>query len=593
MEKKERINRMKKTEKKNSAFVKKVLFPLLLFLFPLLKMAVGVEWADTGYSLGNYRFFPEAEGIWVLNTYVSNVTGYLFTLLPFGKLMLGMKFYTSLFLSVTALAGYRFFITKMPAWAAFLGELTAIGLCWCPSVILYNYMTYFLFLLGAIFLFRGLAGERPGCLILSGACLGLNLFVRNPNILEAALILCVWYYGFLRRKAGKQILRETLYCLAGYGGMAVVMAGILMLHYGSRAPLDMVGGLFEMAGSAREYTFFHMVGAIGDAYLHGMGWLLYMVLCILPGIPFLMIRKNQFQRVRKILYCVGILLLFAVLERWGMYNLKYYQKESALQWAVVFLLLSFGNMIWMLFTKSADIHWKLIAAINMIVLLVTPLGSNNHVWPVINNLFLAAPVTLWTIYKFARWGKQYIGTENTPIPLFPVKAMQMAIVAALLVQSIGIGCFYVFRDGEGGEPRDTRITQNPVAKGMYTTRKNAKNLEELTLFLAGRQTEAEQKLILYGDIPALSYYLDMDTAIFTSWPDLDTSSAKRLEEDLLGLSGGEGTKEEVILIFSASLSEEQANSGKKKLLEAFMASNPYQEVFRNEQFIVYARSKGQ
>ncbi|MDR2888780.1 MAG: hypothetical protein LBV33_02945, partial [Lachnospiraceae bacterium] len=89
-----------------------IIFPVILLLFPLLKIAAGVELADTGYSLGNYRFFPEATGTWVLNTYISNVVGYLFTRLPFGSLMIGMNFYSSLLVSAMALLGYRFFITK-------------------------------------------------------------------------------------------------------------------------------------------------------------------------------------------------------------------------------------------------------------------------------------------------------------------------------------------------------------------------------------------------------------------------------------------------------------------------------------------------
>ena len=131
-------------------------FPLVLLLFPLLKIGQGVDLTDTPYSLGNYRFFSEAQGVWVMATFLSNVAGFLLTKLPFGGTMIGMKFYASLLVSVMALFGYRFFKTKMPAWIAFAGEMAAIGFCWCPTVILYNYMTYFFFLLGAVFLFLSL-----------------------------------------------------------------------------------------------------------------------------------------------------------------------------------------------------------------------------------------------------------------------------------------------------------------------------------------------------------------------------------------------------------------------------------------------------
>ncbi len=567
----------------------RILFPLILAVFPLVKMAYGVDLADTGYSLGNYRFFPAAEGTWVLNTYLSQVTGYLFTLLPFGKLMLGMKFYTSLFVSLMALIGYRFFRTKMPAWVAFLGELAAIGLCWCPTVILYNYMTYFFFLLGAILLFRGLAGEHAVCLVLAGVCLGINVLVRNPNVMEAALIVCVWYYGYIRRKEMRAVVRETLYCMAGYVGAVAVMLLIMVIHYGIQAPVDMISGLTGVAGHAEDYALSQMLAAIIDAYLHGMRWLLYMILCILPGIPFFMIRRDKFPRIRKAVYCLAILFLFAVLERWGMYNFRYYQKEAALQWAVIFVILSLVNMIWMLYTKKTDVHWKLIAMTGIVIILVTPLGSNNHVWPIINNLFFVAPITLWMIVKFTIWGQKYIGSESTLIPLFPLKAMQLAIAAALLVQSIGVGGLYVFNDGETGELKNTRITQNTVARGMVTTRANAVHLEEISVFLAEHPEWAERKLILYGDIPALSYYLDRETAIGSAWPDLDSESIGKLEENLSRLTGRmtENRNERPLIIFNVKMDAEKQDSPKKAMLDGFIGDNQYQEVFQNEQFIVY------
>ena len=90
----------------------------------------------------------------MLLTFLSNVTGRLFTYLPLGDTMLGMKLYTTLLVSAMGLLGYRFFRTKMPAWLAFAGEAAAISFCWCPTVILYNYLSYLLFVLGVILLFR-------------------------------------------------------------------------------------------------------------------------------------------------------------------------------------------------------------------------------------------------------------------------------------------------------------------------------------------------------------------------------------------------------------------------------------------------------
>lgn len=587
--------------------VENILFPLVLLLFPLLKVREGIDLTDTGYSLGNYRFFGESGGIWVALTFLSNVAGFLLTKFPMGETMLGMKFYASLIISAMGLLGYRFFKTKMPAALAFAGEIAAIGLCWCPPVILYNYLSYFLFLLGAILLFRGLAGGRRRCLFLAGAALGANVMVRFPgNILEAGLILAVWYYGFLKRKSVRELLRETGICAVGYLVSFLVFLGLASALYGMGTFGSMISGVFGMAGSASDYTLGEMLLAILDAYFHGFQWMLYMLLCILPGIPFLVIGEGRFIKLRKIAYCLCIPVLFIVLERWGMYNFRYYQKEAALQWGVVFLLVSIAVAVWMLFTRMLDDEWKLIGCIALLIILITPLGSNNHVWPVLNNLFFAAPVVFWMIYRFARWGRTWLDTTGK-VPLFPVKAMLSGMIIAFFIQAVGVGWHYVFLDGETGEARAYKVAGNQVLQGMYTSEMNGETLEEISLFMTEHQAEyQDKKLILYGNIPGLSYYLDKAPAVYTTWADLNTNPLLQLEEELTELlkvyKGNHAERPLVILTppLAAYLSgDEEAVSwwgvdvescGKDEKLgaiEEYLRLGDYQQVFGNEAFVIY------
>lgn len=586
--------------------VQRLLFPLLLFLYPFLKVREGIDLTDTGYSLGNYRFFGEVDGIWMLLTFLSNVTGRLFTYLPMGDTMLGMKLYTTLLVSAMGLLGYRFFRTKMPAWLAFAGEMAAISFCWCPTVILYNYLSYLLFLLGAILLFRGLAGGRPRCLILAGVMLGINALVRFPgNILEAGLILALWYYGALKGKQFRKMAKETGLCAAGYLGAFLVMLGAVSALYGWGAFGNMIAGVFGMSEGASDYTLGEMVLAILDAYLHGFQWMLYMILCILPGIPFLVIRKEKWPGLRKIIYCACIPVLFFVLGKWGMFNFRYYQKEAALQWGAVFLLLALGISVWMLFTRMLDDEWRLIGCIMLLVILITPLGSNNHIWPVLNNLFFTAPVVFWMVYRFARWGRTYLDVTKK-VPLFPVKAMVSGVLIAFLIQALGIGAGYVFLDGEMGEKRSYKVEANPVLAGMYTSEMNAEILEELSYFMLEHKEEyADKKLILYGNIPGLAYYLDKSPAIDTTWADLNTYPTTRLKEGLAHIAASDGQEEGrplVILtpLISAWLSgdpevmawwgvdpQEWEQDEKLCSIRSFMEEGAYRQVFANEAFVVY------
>lgn len=587
------MNRNRKTNTSRLQITTEILFPLLLLLFSLLKMNQGVDLTDTPYSLGNYRFFTQTEGVWVLSTFLSNVMGFLLTKLPMGGTMLGMKFYTSLLISVMALFSYRFFKTKMPSFIAFAGEMAAIGFCWCPTGILYNYMTYLFFLFGAVFLFRGLAGNRPKCLFLAGIFLGLNVAVRVPNILEAALIIAVWYYGIRKNKTFEMLAKETGLCVGGFLAAQAVMFLIMSALYGIGAYGEMISGLFGMAGSASDYTLGEMLLSILSAYLKGIKWMLYMILCILPGIPFFMIQKEKFPFLRKVVYCICIAFLFFVLSKWGMYNFRYYQKESGLQWGVIFLILSLAVCIWVLVTKMVDDEWKLIGCIALVVIFITPLGSNNYVWPALNNLFFVAPITFWMIYRFARWGRDSMDAAGR-VPFYSAKAMLAAMVLAFLVQSIGLGFGYVFKDGETGEKRSAKITGNEVLAGMYTTPGNAAALEEISSFMTAHAAEYEEKkLILYGNIPGLSYYLDKAPAIFTSWPDLDTNSLERLKTDLAELDGllrekgGEDEAEKPLVILSSQCVENSGQDAKLQEIMNFMEANSYTKSFSNEAFVVY------
>lgn len=591
---------------KAGRIVENVVFPLILLLFPLLKANQGIDLWDTGYSLGNYRFFGEIGGVWTLLTFLSNVTGFVLTKLPMGGTMLGMKLYTGLLVSLMALAGYRFFKTKMPSWLAFLGEVAAIGFCWCPTVILYNYLTYFLFLCGAVLLFRGLAGGRMVCLFLAGIVLGMNVFVRFPgNVLEAVLIIAVWYYGALKKKSVRKIMQETGICILGYLAAFLVMLGIVSAFYGMSAFQNMVAGVFGMTTSASDYTFGEMLLAILDAYFKGFQWLLYMILCVLPGIPFLVIKKERFLKLRKIIYCICIPVLFWILGRWGMYNFRYYQKESALQWGAVFLLVAIAHMVWMLVTKRLDDEWRLIGCIALCIILITPLGSNNYIWPALNNLFFVAPIVFWMVYRFARWGRTYLDATGK-VPVFPVKAMLSAILLAFFVQAVGIGCCYVFWDGETGEKREYKVAENRVLQGMYTNEMNAETLEEITFFMTENQGGYEdKKLILYGNIPALAYYLDKPPAISTTWADLDTSSLEQLKKELEGLSRSvkQGEESPLVILTPALAaylsgdkkavewwgSDEEALAQDEKLraIQEFMIENSYEQAFANEAFVVY------
>ena len=51
------------------------IFPLLLFLYPFLKIGQGIDLTDSSYGLVNYLFFPNAGQEWTVATWLANVLG--------------------------------------------------------------------------------------------------------------------------------------------------------------------------------------------------------------------------------------------------------------------------------------------------------------------------------------------------------------------------------------------------------------------------------------------------------------------------------------------------------------------------------------
>ena len=178
----------------------------ILVLLPFLHVNSGVEFTDTGYSLGNYENFAQAKGTWALATFLANVTGWLFTKLPFGHTMLGMQIYCNAVLSIILVVSFLKLKEFLPARYVFIGEVLAWALCWCPRVILYNYLTYLFFALGSLILLKAVKTQKKKYFYFAGIMLGISLFVRFPNLTQAALIVVVFYDAILRRKSIKSML---------------------------------------------------------------------------------------------------------------------------------------------------------------------------------------------------------------------------------------------------------------------------------------------------------------------------------------------------------------------------------------------------
>lgn len=576
------MNQLKNIYRQYHEVIAKYIFPVILFFYPFLTVNQGVDVSDSTYSFSNFLFFERMEGMWVVSTYVSNGVGWILTKLPFGTTLLGIKIYATLFISGTVLMIYFMIRKWMPAWIVFVGEIIAASFCWIPAGILYNYLSYFLFALGALFLYQGLVEEKDSLLIAAGISLGINVFVRIPNLTEMALIVGLWYYLASKRKKINVIIEKTLKCLLGYViGVVIPLVGVLC-QFGVSGIKDMLVGLTSIGGSDDTYSLWSMVVSVIDAYKRTSKWVLLICLGIAMGMAMFFCLRGKLEVLKKTAYMAGMLIMLRFLWGRGMFSFRYYEDYTSMyEWGMIGLYLIWIAAIYMLFSTKSSLEEKLWAVMVMVITAVTPLGSNNYTFQNLNNLFLTAPFALYTYVKIFR---RKAGRGILFQIRFPWQAMVAMLGVAILVQSVGFHSQFVFRDGMDGTKR-SYVFENPKAlAGMKTTEENGEALSGLIGYIEEKELEQEE-VILYGDCPGLSFLLNMPFAIGTSWPDLASYPYETFVEDLISLK-----EAPVVIIRNVSTGGEQSVQ-KKEYLHSFLNSNEYVNVYNNGSYGVYVTPK--
>lgn len=588
--------------------IEKYLFPVLLVLYPLVRIRQGIDVSDTTYSLANFARFGEMEGTWMTATFLANALGSFLMKLPYGDTLCGIYFYTSLLPAATALLGYKVLKKEMPAPLVFLGEAAALGLCWCPVTILYNYLTYLLMTGGLLLLYRGIClsdrGEtrrkrQVACYIGAGVLLGANVSVRMPNAVQAAFIIGLWYAAGIDR-CRKKLWMDTLWCLVGYVSGFGLMLALISMRYGWSAYPEMVTNLFAMTEKAVDYKPSAMLtGMFGD-YARGLFWLLFAGVCMLGGaVLFRLQERSRIRFARQLCMAVYTGVLLVLLRFYwgkGLFSFRYYEYSSIYYPAVLLLLVGICLAASAALSAARSRERRILSVLLLVQIFVTPLGSNNDLYPILNALFLVLPFTfseLWERQKKMEAGRRAV---------FMLPAGLLCLF--VLVQSIGFHLCFAFQDGMDGEKRTMQIETPVKARGVCTTERNGALLEELShcaeeLELAGR------KAIFYGEIPGLGYFLDMPSALSTFWPDLDSYRMQEFERDMEAVKRSAAQGEGLPVVFLAAADaaylsgdaeamnwlgadqEKLSQDQKLEELGKFLEENQYEEVFCNAAYAVY------
>lgn len=555
-------------------------FPVVLLLYPLIGVNQGVDISDTTYSLVNFQYMTSQDPMWILSTFVSNLLGRLFMHLPFGGTMLGMNVYCSFLISAVALTAYYMLQEYMPGWMIFIGLFIAESLCWCPRVILYNNLSYVFLTLGALFLLKGMFAwsKQRLYLFLAGAFLGANVMVRFPNLVEASLILVLWFYCIITKEEFFESVKKTGLCIAGYVAGFGIFYLITCVMYGPMGYFNMINELLSMTSGAKDYSSGGMISMIIEGYTSTLTKMIIVLPCMLAGMIMFMLKKDRFILVKKVLYILGLLILVRYFFAVGTFTRNYHYYDSifdaAMMFVIIAVILAIAGATG--FLNGSKQEQTLAFAVLMLILIL-PVGSNNYTYPILNCLFVIAPLTLWLMRRLM----QRLGENDVN---FPWQAMVTMVIAALLVQGTIFHFVFVFGDGMDGSKRTASSQSITKIAGMKSTKSNLESLEELGDFLKDNP-ENSGKAIFFGGVPGLAYVFDIEPVINTSWPDLDSYSVQKYENALIELSTSDDP--EPMIIIGNEMQEYANISAKYDILLDYIGEHDYNKVFESKRFTIF------
>lgn len=573
-----------------------VIFLILLILYPLGRIRFGVDLWDGGYNYANFRYpgTKYMDSMWYFATWIATEVGSLIMKLPFADTMLAMNLYTGLFVSLLATAGFLFCTKKLklPSWLAFLGELTACGLCWLPTASLYNYLTFVFLMAGSILLYQGLVREKSRFLIAAGVFLGLNVGVRFSNLVQAGLILAVWSYGWLTKKSAKEILKQTLLCMAGYLGAIGAFLLLIGIKYGFGEYVDSIARLFAMTETAEDYAPVSMLTGVLSVYIEAGYWIKRFAIALFAGTAICLAAPGKAVRVKKLL-CTGVTLgLFGWLLTHKFYYPDFASYQAIYDPCVMLLLIAMAVSLLFLINRAVSNEDKLLAGMEILTILLTSLGGNNAVFYCINNMFLIMPIFIYMVWKLWK--------EHKSPALLSLKTAASALILLVCVLAFRFHGTFTYEEAAGARNQDTVITEIPVLKGILTSSEKAENLSELYEYLT-EQELLSSTCILYGQIPGISYYCELAPAI-TVWSDLESYTFDVMSSDLQKLCErmDAGETEPLIILERqwAEYLEDGEEPGtywgettlrKAGLLREFIEDYGYQRTFGNDKYVIYEK----
>jgi len=490
--------------------------------------------------------------------------------------------------------------------------LVLVVLCLNNDIKILNYNTLSsLFYITTVFsLYSGLQHNQIGKIFLGGFIVGLNIFIRAPNILELGLVLGFIYHYFLFPEFGNHLLKQIICFFLGFFAALIAVLSVMYFLGHFHIFLESLKLLFTMGKAERvrditenSYGLSRLIFIFWSNNVQSLKYALFTSGTVLITIYLLHeIRVNlrHGKIIANIIFSILILsVLFLIITHWISHFVVLFFQTGL-------ILLTSAAVL----TSPVNKQVKMLLFFGLFFLVTFPLGSSDGVFTAGRYcLWIALPVivdyllsirTVRNVLVIHRdkqeFQKKLWFTENQ------FATTKRTLVYLLLFAGLYQLYYYPFFDRRDRSEMHYAL-QSENLKGIYTTKGRALAFNEL-LNESRKYVKPNDFVLAYDHIAM--YYFATNTTPFLSNSLPSVYSAGMFRADLdssfernrilpavimqkIGTTGDASKWPEEIL--PGNYAENVSNLDRNLILDTFLIKNNYKQVWENVAFKILIPGK--
>ncbi len=509
-----------------SELVKRKNFLIVLFvviIYQLLCIVQGFDLSDEGWAMYFYQQIfknPETVGAQMPYWFTGIIGGLWYKLFPTGGFFL-MRLFGVFIVTSTFCISYNYLKKFLNPSILLLGLAAQILIvAGDPKPFGYNSLSAFLIIITVVLFFNGMEKRKLFLLFSGGFLLGINIFVRIPNIASLVILLLIPTYIYLKEKRFSIINR---YFFVGVLGVVVaVISTVIVMKMLGHWNL-FVNSLTAVANSASDKANSHQFGTMFFQYLKNyLGILKVGIFCMLIGIIYAGLKKLFHSSC----YQYFLVLLTAAVIAY--YSVKCNRALRENDMFFVHFISYFSIALIYMNVKETRYSLKFAAFAAFLMVVFIPLGSDRGIVTIWTSSWLSLPLGIAYIYS------QLKGIRIT------IKDWTLSIDKKTLVEFCGIvytvymltgiyknDCCAYYDPGTRFEK--VHAINNPYCRFIYTNSYRAKLMNELLPALSNFVKPGDY-LLAYESIPGINYMTDTDSYVPNAW--LWCYSGEELEKQI-------------------------------------------------------------